>query len=65
MNMPHPPAREVPGCIAKAEPDAIFAWYSTRRLLVIKDGVQISLSPDDILKLGRFVEGCTIEQQLS
>lgn len=64
MNAPQIP-REIPSCIAKNEPDAIFGWFSTRRLLVIKDGVTVSLSADDVRKLGMFVEGCTIEAQLS
>lgn len=64
MNAPRIPA-EIPACIAKREPDAIYGWFSTRRLLVIKDGQQLTLSADDVKQLFNFVESCTIEEQLS
>lgn len=64
MNAPCAPP-EIPSCLAKREPDAIYGWFSTRRLLVIKDGQQLTLSADDVKGLFNFVEGCTIEEQLS
>lgn len=64
MNAPLLPV-EIPSCLTKREPDAIYAWFSTRRLLVIKDGKQLTLSADDVKGLFSFVDGCTIEEQLS
>lgn len=49
------PAPAIPGCIAKREPEAIFAWFSTNRLTVMKDGDAISLSADDLIILRRFL----------
>jgi hypothetical protein len=49
-------AVEVPDFLVKGEPDAIFAWFSTRRLAIIKGEVAISLSVDDVRALARFVE---------
>lgn len=63
MNAPHD-TREIPGCIAKREPEAAFAWFSNRRLLIVKGAVELSLSADDLKRLFNFVEACTIEEQL-
>lgn len=39
---------------------AVYAWYSDRRLMVIKDGRQIALDAQDLVALRRFLEqfGC-------
>lgn len=63
MNAPRIPA-EIPACIAKREQDAIYGWFSTRQLLVVKDGKTITLSADDLLNLVRFIDRNTIEEQL-
>jgi hypothetical protein len=63
MNAPRIPA-EIPACLAKREEDAIYAWFSTRRLLVIKDGQQLTLSADDLRGLLRFVDANKIGEQL-
>jgi hypothetical protein len=61
MNAPDPlsmlrGAVDVPDFLVKGEPDAVFAWISTRRLAIIKGEVAISLSADDVRALARFVE---------
>lgn len=56
--------REIPGCIAKHEPEAVYAWFSTRRLVVTKGKQCIELSADDLRGLMRFVDGPSIEGQL-
>lgn len=60
MNAPIDPALlaslGIPGAIAKREPDAVFAWFSTNRLAIMKDGDAISLSADDVRSLARFVD---------
>lgn len=55
---------EVPGCIAKREPDAEYAWSSKRRLQVLKGDQAVSLSADDLRGLFNFVEANQIEVQL-
>lgn len=55
---------EAPGILRREAPAATFAWFSTRQLLVIKDGDTITLSADDVRALGRFVEDSRIEEQL-
>jgi hypothetical protein len=60
-----PPLREVPGCIAKREADAVFAWSSVRRLEIVKGNKPTSLSADDLRSLLRFVQANQIEEQLS
>ncbi|OHC68606.1 MAG: hypothetical protein A3H93_09085 [Rhodocyclales bacterium RIFCSPLOWO2_02_FULL_63_24] len=64
MTAPNTPS-EIPGCIARRETDAVYAWFSTRRLQVVKGDVTLSLSADDLRALFNFVEGCVIEEQLS
>lgn len=64
MNSPMLP-REIPACIAKHEPDAIYGWFSSRCLLIVKDGETVTLSADDLRNLVRFIDGCVIEEQLS
>ena len=56
--------REVPGCIARREPDAEFSWSSKRRLQVVKGDNTISLSADDLRALFIFTEANQIEVQL-
>lgn len=51
MNAP----REAPDFLKRREPDAVFAWWSDGRLLIVKDDDQISLSGDDLLALRRFL----------
>lgn len=63
MNAPRLP-REIPTCIAKREPDAIFGWFSTRQLMIIKGEQTMTLSADDLLGLVRFIDRNTIEEQL-
>ncbi len=63
MNSPTPP--QIPGCIAKREPDAVFAWSSARRLQIIKGNKPTSLSADDLRNLLRFVQTNQIQEQLS
>ena len=58
------PPREIPGCIAKREPDADFGWFSNRRLLIAKGDAAVSLSADDLRRLFDFVEANTIEEQI-
>lgn len=55
---------EIPGCIARREPDAEYSWTSKRRLLVSKGDQAISLSADDLRALITFAERCQIEEQL-
>lgn len=55
---------DIPGCIAKREPDADYGWFSSRRLLVAKDGDAISLSADDLRRLFDFIEANNIEEQI-
>lgn len=60
MNAPIDPALlaglGIPGAIAKREPDAVFAWFPTNRLVIMKGGDAISLSADDVRSLARFVD---------
>lgn len=63
MNAPRDP-HDIPGCIAKREPDAEFAWFSNHRLLVSKGNAAVSLSADDLKRLLNFIEACAIEVQL-
>lgn len=56
--------RQIPGCIAKHEPDAAFGWMSDRRLVVIKGEQTTSLSADDLKSLFRFIEANHIEEQV-
>jgi hypothetical protein len=55
------PQRTAPGYIRKQEPDAVFAWFSTRRLVVIKDETTISLSADDLRRLRQFFDSFDME----
>lgn len=55
---------EIPGCIARREPDAVFAWSSSRRLQVVKAGKTTDLSADDLRGLLRFVGANNIQEQL-
>lgn len=57
-------SREIPGCIAKQEPDADYGWFSHRRLLITKGDAAVSLSADDLRALFNFVEACKIEEQI-
>jgi hypothetical protein len=54
----------IPGCIAKREPDADFAWFSNRRLLIAKGDAAVSLSADDLRRFFDFVEANAIEEQI-
>lgn len=47
---------EIPGCIARTEQAAEFAWSSRRRLQVTKGNKTADLSADDLRGLLRFVE---------
>lgn len=47
-------AQETPDFLRKKEPDAIYGWYSTGRLVILKADRQISLSADDLANLRRF-----------
>lgn len=58
-----PPQREIPACLTKSEPDAVYGWFSTRRLLITKGGVDVSLSADDLVRLKRFFEAFDMEQR--
>lgn len=49
-------AQETPDFLRKKEPDAIYGWYSTGRLMILKDDRQISLSADDLANLRRFFD---------
>lgn len=55
MNAPAT-ATTIPGFLQKNEPDAIFGWYSTGRLMILKADRQISLSTDDLANLRRFFD---------
>lgn len=48
------PPENVPSFLRK-EPPAIYGWFSSGRLVVIKDGDAISLSRDDLAGLRDFV----------
>ena len=54
MNAPMTAMPEIPSFLEKREPDAQFAWWSTGRLLIVKDGNTVSLSADDLANLRRF-----------
>lgn len=47
--------REIPAFLLRTEPLAQFAYWSSGRLLIVKDEVTVSLSPDDLQELRRFV----------
>ncbi|MCX8017058.1 MAG: hypothetical protein N2690_04030 [Rhodocyclaceae bacterium] len=47
---------EIPAFLEKREPDAVYSWWSTGRLLILKDGGQVSLSRDDLAALRRFFD---------
>lgn len=47
--------REIPAFLQRNEPLAQFAYWSSGRLLIVKDEQAISLSPDDLLEMRRFV----------
>ncbi len=51
MNAP----REAPDFLKRKEADALFAWWSSGRLLIMKDKTKVSLSGDDLLALRRFL----------
>lgn len=55
---------DIPGCIARREADAEYAWSSKRRLQVHKGDQVLSLSADDLRALFNFVEVNQIEVQL-
>lgn len=55
---------ETPEFLKRREPDAIYMWTSTKRLIVTKDGDAISLSGDDIRALIRFFNASCVEDQL-
>jgi len=55
---------EIPDCIAKREPEAVFALSSARRLQVIKGSKVTDLSADDLRGLLRFVGANNIQEQL-
>lgn len=57
-------AFEIPGCIAKRETEAEYAWSSKRRLQVKKGKETVNLSADDLRGLLRFVETSQIQGQL-
>jgi len=46
---------EIPEFLQKREPDALFAWWSNGRLLIVKDKESVSLSTDDLHSLRRFL----------
>lgn len=50
--------REPPLFLQRREAAAQFAYWSNGRLLIVKDGEQISLSPDDLAEFWRFVARC-------
>lgn len=67
MNASHasaPDAREVPGWIAKKQPDAVFAWVSTMQLDISKGDADVTLSADDLRRLMKFIDDNAIEEQL-
>ena len=47
--------REIPAFLLRNEPQAQFAYWSSGRLQIVKDEVTVSLSPDDLQELRRFV----------
>lgn len=55
---------EIPGCIARTEAAAEFAWSSKRRLQVTKGNKTADLSADDLRGLLRFVEQNRLGEQL-
>lgn len=63
MNAPAKVQREIPACLTKGEPDAVYGWFSTRRLLITKGDTDISLSADDLARLKRFFEAFDMEQR--
>lgn len=55
---------EAPGEIRRTEPSAIYMWTSKKRLVVCKGEDTIDLDAADLRELVRFIDGCTIEEQL-
>lgn len=53
-----------PAFVLRQEPPAEYCWWSSRRLLIIKDGETISLSPDDMRHLFAFIEASRIDEQI-
>lgn len=55
---------ETPEFLKRAEAEALYAWWSSRRLLIIKDGATVSLCADDLRGLLRFLKASHVEEQL-
>lgn len=53
---------EIPAFLEKKEPDAIYSWWSTGRLLILKGDGQVSLSRDDLANLRRFFDQFALEE---
>jgi len=47
---------DVPSFLQKREPPALYAWWNTGRLLIVKDEATVSLSCDDLAELRRFFD---------
>lgn len=63
MNAPLP--REIPTFLEKKEPDALYAWWSNGRLLIVKDEGTVSLSRDDLANLRRFFAQFATEPEIA
>ncbi len=55
---------DVPDFLQRTGPAAIYGWMSSRTLLIIKDGENISLCADDIVALIGFISANGIGEQL-
>lgn len=54
----------VPAFLEKAEQAAVCLWSSARRLVIVKEGDSVSLSPADIRVVLDFIDMCNVEGQL-
>lgn len=53
----------MPQCLRRDQP-ARFAWWSDRRLMIVKGEDTLQLDADDVRDLARFVESCNAERDL-
>ncbi len=54
----------IPAFLERAEQAAVCLWSSAKRLVIVKDGDTVSLSPEDIKIVLDFVAMCNVEDQL-
>jgi len=49
------PADNEPPAFLRRDQPAIYGWFSSGRLVILKEGDAISLSRDDLAELRRFI----------